>query len=153
MNKEALFSHKTDDWATPKYIYNHFINDLKCVDPCPLYCQEDNTNKLYYDKLFINPPYSKIEKWVDFIKANLFTCRTIFLLIPARTDTTYFHNLMNLAYCHITLYFIKGRLQFGDSKKSAPFPSVLIRFTYYKYAIIHPLINVRFITKEDIANI
>ena len=58
----------------------------------------------------------------------------IHLLIPARTDTTYFHEYI---YPYAKLDFIKGRLTFVDltgvSKKptSAPFPSIMC---IYKHA-------------------
>lgn len=56
-------------------------------------------------------------------------------LIPARTDTKYFHHLMQL-HADIELNFIKGRLKFGESNTSAPFPSVLIKFKYNKVTTI-----------------
>ena len=42
-----------------------------------------------------------------------------------RTDTRYWHD-----YCMKAdeLYFIKGRLKFGDAKNAAPFPSAVIVF-------------------------
>jgi site-specific DNA-methyltransferase (adenine-specific) len=45
------------------------------------------------------------------------------MLIPARTDTTYFHQYI---YNKSEIRFIKGRLKFGDSKNSAPFPSMIV---------------------------
>jgi len=50
---------------------------------------------------------------------------SVVLLIPARTDTTYFHDfIMNRA----EIRFIKGRLKFGGGKDPAPFPSMLAIF-------------------------
>ena len=49
----------------------------------------------------------------------------VVLLIPARTDTRYFHNYI---YHRSEVRFIKGRLKFGDSKNSAPFPSMIVIF-------------------------
>ena len=50
---------------------------------------------------------------------------SVVCLIPSRTDTKYFHN-----YCMRSdlIYFVKGRLKFGDSKNSAPFPSMVVVF-------------------------
>ena len=50
---------------------------------------------------------------------------TVVCLIPARTDTKYWHD-----YCMkaAEIRFIKGRLKFGDQKGSAPFPSVVVIF-------------------------
>jgi site-specific DNA-methyltransferase (adenine-specific) len=48
------------------------------------------------------------------------------MLIPARTDTKYFHEyIYNKAK---EIRFIKGRLKFGDSKNPAPFPSMVVVF-------------------------
>lgn len=106
------------------------------IDPCPLHSKEDNLNKIYDGKkIFINPPYSQISKWVDFIENNLHYAWEIHLLIPARTDTKYFHELIKL---HPIIYFIKGRLHFND-KGTAPFPSIIMKFVgsggYFTYPI------------------
>lgn len=47
----------------------------------------------------------------------------IVMLLPARTDTKWFHNYI---YKKAEIRFIKGRLKFGGSKNSAPFPSMLV---------------------------
>ncbi len=54
----------------------------------------------------------------------------VVLLIPARTDTRYFHDYI---YKKCEIRFIKGRLKFGDSKNSAPFPSMLCIFKGANY--------------------
>ena len=52
---------------------------------------------------------------------------TVVLLIPARTDTAYFHDYI---YRKAEIRFIRGRLKFtdeeGNVKQSAPFPSMLV---------------------------
>ena len=122
-NLKTMFSHNTDHWATPKNIYNYYIKH-GYIDPCPLHSKEDNLNKKYENKkLFINPPYSAIDKWTEFIKNNYKT-NIIVLLIPARTDTKYFHELIKLTP---TIIFLKGRLKFNE-KGTAPFPSILMIF-------------------------
>ena len=77
--------------------------------------------------VFCNPPYGRVIKdWVkkcyeESLKENT----TIIMLIPARTDTTYFHDYI---YNKAEIRFIHGRLKFGDSKNSAPFPSMVVVF-------------------------
>lgn len=45
-------------------------------------------------------------------------------LLPARTDTAWWHD-----YCmRGEVRFLRGRLKFGNSKNSAPFPSALVIF-------------------------
>lgn len=115
----------SDHWSTPKEIYDYYINTLNYLDPCKLY--DDGTDIQRYDfqeNMFINPPYSNISEWVEFAINNSYYNDThVVLLIPSRTDTKYFHRLLNYG---VTLDFIKGRLKFGDHKGSAPFPSVLV---------------------------
>lgn len=72
--------------------------------------------------VFCNPPYSDISNWVD--KGFCSNATSVFL-IPARTDTKYFHNFCAKAK---EIRFIKGRLKFSDSKNAAPFPSCLVVF-------------------------
>jgi site-specific DNA-methyltransferase (adenine-specific) len=47
-------------------------------------------------------------------------------LIPARTDTRWFHEIV-MPYAK-EIRFIKGRLKFGGAKNSAPFPSMIVVF-------------------------
>ena len=49
----------------------------------------------------------------------------VVMLIPARTDTKYFHDYI---LHRSEIRFIKGRLRFGDSKMNAPFPSMVVIF-------------------------
>lgn len=78
------------------------------------------------ERVFCNPPYSEIEKWVQKAFYESRTDNTVVvMLIPARTDTKYFHDyIMHRA----EIRFIRGRLKFGDSKNSAPFPSIVVIF-------------------------
>ena len=50
---------------------------------------------------------------------------TVVCLIPARTDTRYWSEFCMSAN---EIRLVKGRLRFGDSNNSAPFPSVVIIF-------------------------
>jgi site-specific DNA-methyltransferase (adenine-specific) len=45
------------------------------------------------------------------------------MLIPARTDTKYFHEYI---YNKAEIRFLKGRLKFGGHSNSAPFPSMVV---------------------------
>ena len=51
--------------------------------------------------------------------------KTIVLLMPSRTDTQYWHDYVMKAH---EIWFIKGRLKFGTSNNSAPFPSMVVIF-------------------------
>lgn len=80
-------------------------------------------------KVFCNPPYGReIGKWVKkcFEEVRYNGCELAVMLIPARTDTKWFHDyIYEEAY---EIRFIKGRLKFGDCKNAAPFPSMVVVF-------------------------
>ena len=74
--------------------------------------------------MFCNPPYGReIGKWVKKAYEESLKGVTIVLLIPARTDTRYFHDYI-LGKAEIR--FLRGRLKFGGCKNSAPFPSMVV---------------------------
>jgi site-specific DNA-methyltransferase (adenine-specific) len=76
--------------------------------------------------VFCNPPYSRIGEWVEKAYRESRKDNTVVvLLIPSRTDTRYFHNFI---YQRAEIRFVRGRIKFGDSKNSAPFPSMVIIF-------------------------
>ena len=62
--------------------------------------------------------YIYIQKCYELSKHNL-----VVMLLPARTDTRWFHDFI---YNKAEIRFIKGRLKFGNSKNSAPFPSMIV---------------------------
>lgn len=136
-----MFSSQTDQWATPQNLFNELNDEFHfTLDPCA-----DDTNHkcdLYFTKeqdglsqdwaghiVFCNPPYGReIGKWVE--KCYRETKNRPFetvcvMLIPARTDTKWFHDYI---YNIHEIRFIKGRLKFGNSKNSAPFPSMVVVF-------------------------
>jgi phage N-6-adenine-methyltransferase len=131
------FSSKTDNWATPQDFFDTLNKEFDFnLDPCA-----DKTNakcKLYYSsgglekswnnyRVFCNPPYGRvISQWVK--KASEAVGGVVVMLIPARTDTRYFHEYI-YRKPNVEVRFLKGRLKFGGSKNSAPFPSMIVVFT------------------------
>lgn len=49
----------------------------------------------------------------------------VVMLLPARTDTAWFHDYI---YRRAEIRFVRGRLKFGGSRNSAPFPSMVCVF-------------------------
>ena len=77
------------------------------------------------DVVFMNPPYGRgIKHWIKKAYEEHMKGATVVCLIPARTDTTYWHDYIFGKASDIR--FLRGRLKFGDSKNSAPFPSAVI---------------------------
>lgn len=138
MNKNVLWSHKSDEWTTPQYLFDQ-LNDEFDFDLDPCSTKENHKCNMFYTKeqdglkqswggcrVFCNPPYSQIAKWVEKAYHEGQKENTIVvLLIPARTDTRYFHNYI---YGKSEIRFIKGRLKFSNSKNNAPFPSMIVVF-------------------------
>lgn len=136
-NLDIHFSSKTNEWATPQSFFDALNKEFKFnLDPSAtkenakckrFYTVEDDGLKKTWGgcRVFCNPPYGKeLKSWVkkayeESKKKNT----TIVLLIPARTDTSYFHDYI---YGKAEVRFIRGRLKFGDSKNSAPFPSMVV---------------------------
>ena len=77
--------------------------------------------------MFVNPPYGRgVEKWIKkaYEESRKEDTRVV-MLIPARTDTKYWHQYIMKAD---EVYFVKGRLKFGTAENCAPFPSAVIVF-------------------------
>jgi site-specific DNA-methyltransferase (adenine-specific) len=49
----------------------------------------------------------------------------VVMLLPARTDTVYFHRYI---YKKAEIRFVKGRLKFGNALNSALFPNMVVIF-------------------------
>lgn len=140
MLKEVLFSSKSEEWETPLDLFSVLDGEYHfTLDPC---ATEKNAKvKKYFTKqtdglaqnwqgnrVFCNPPYGK--KIGDWVKKCYDESRkpntTVVLLIPARTDTAYFHDYI---LGKSDIYFLRGRLHFGNSKNGAPFPSIICVFS------------------------
>ena len=135
MNIAPMLSSKSNEWATPQELFDELNQEFRfTLDPCATHenakCEkyytvtEDGLSKDWTgETVFCNPPYGRqIGKWV----AKAYNTKTTtVMLIPARTDTSYFHDYI---YGRTEIRFIRGRLKFGDGKKDAPFPSMIVVF-------------------------
>jgi site-specific DNA-methyltransferase (adenine-specific) len=127
MNR-VVFSSASDHWSTPESVYEPLHREFSFTfDPCPLLASTDGSKEKWHGRVFCNPPYSKID---DFMRKGIFhlangDCELLVYLVPARTDTAWFHD-----YClkAAEIRFIRGRLKFGSSKYNAPFPSMIVVF-------------------------
>ncbi len=142
MNK-ALLSSKNLEWRTPRGFFEtlnrefHFVLDAAATAEnakCAKYFtrEVDGLAQSWNvgGAVFCNPPYGReIGKWVKKAHDEAGGGQPIVLLIPARTDTSYFHNYI---YRKAEIRFIRGRLAFedenGEAGSPAPFPSMLVIF-------------------------
>jgi phage N-6-adenine-methyltransferase len=140
------FSSDSDEWSTPQDFFDVLNREFKfTLDPCATKknakCEkfftkkDDGLQKSWGDEVvFVNPPYSQLKAWVaKSAESALYFGATVVMLIPSRTDTRAFHNYIwndqtNRTRPGVEVRFIRGRLKFGGSKNSAPFPSCVVIF-------------------------
>ena len=136
MINKGLMSSNTDEWATPKLFFKELNKEFEfTLDPCSTH--ENHKCDKYFTKeqdglrmswggerVYLNPPYGReISKWVEKAYNENLNGTMVVLLLPARTDTRWFHDFI---YKKHEIRFLKGRLKFNDGKNSAPFPSMIV---------------------------
>ena len=137
-NLKVHFSSSSDGWETPQDFFDKLNNEFDfTLDPCAT--KENAKCKKFYTKkengliqdwreeiVYMNPPYGReISKWIEKAYYEHLMGAVVVCLVPARTDTKYWHKFI---FPYATIRFLKGRLKFGDSKNSAPFPSAVVIF-------------------------
>jgi site-specific DNA-methyltransferase (adenine-specific) len=147
--EDAHFSSKSCLWETPQYLFDELNAEFHFdLDPCAtkenakcsvfFTTEENGLLQDWSGTVFMNPPYGKwgtnltcgcpthnIAKWVKKAYQESRRGITTVCLLPARTDTSWWH-LFVLEASEIR--FVRGRLKFGDSDNSAPFPSAIVVF-------------------------
>lgn len=119
------------EWSTPDSLMDVLRREFAfTLDPCATdenrYTRDDDglTRSWAGETVFLNPPYGiGLEKWVGkAFGAARDDGATVVCLLPARTDTAWFHD-----YCmpH-EVRFLRGRLRFGEAASNAPFASILV---------------------------
>jgi phage N-6-adenine-methyltransferase len=133
------FSSQTDLWETPQDFFNeldrefHFTLDV-CAVPenakcAAFYSPRDNgLAQPWSGVCWMNPPYGRvISLWVAKAYAASQAGTTVVALLPARTETTWWQDYV-LKVGQENIRYWRGRLRFGGSKNSAPFPSAVVVF-------------------------
>lgn len=139
VSKRAMavhYSSQTPEWATPQWLFDRlnaefaFTLDVCATAEnakCPKFFtkEDDGLKQEWSGRCWMNPPYGReIGKWVQKAFQSASDGATVVCLIPARTDTRWFHK-----YCkHGEVRLLAGRLKFNDGADSAPFPSALVIF-------------------------
>jgi len=144
---KALFSSDSTMWETPQELFNELNKEFWFeVDVCAT--QENTKCSMFYSKdqdgltfdwhifktCYCNPPYGKsISDWIQKASEESKKGCTVVCLLPARTDTKYFHRYIWDKHSHrpkpgVEVRFLQGRLKFVGAKSSAPFPSMVVIF-------------------------
>lgn len=142
------FSSARDDWATPQALFDEldaefgFTLDVcatRASAKCDLWFEkeQDALTCDWSGVCWMNPPYGRgIARWVRKARASAVAGSTVVCLLPARTDTAWWHEHIWDADSHeprprVEVRFIPGRIRFNDDpdpRARAPFPSAIVIF-------------------------
>lgn len=133
---DGLFTSKTPEWSTPQDLFDKLNEEFHftlgpCSTPenrkCGRYFTEevDGLTQQWDGVVFMNPPYGReIKYWMKKAYESAQAGAVVVCLVPSRTDTKWWWDYAMKG----EIRFIKGRLKFGGSKNSAPFPSAIVIF-------------------------
>lgn len=139
MTFSVHFSSATDNWATPQELFDEldaqhgpFELDV-CASAANAKCgkfytaEDDGLSQPWVGKCWMNPPYGRrIGDWMKKAYESSLCGATVVCLVPARTDTRWWHDYAVKG----EVRFLRGRVKFGGSKNSAPFPSAVVIFRH-----------------------
>ena len=131
------------DWQTPPELLESLYTVFHRfdLDPCSptadrrrapvkakvyFTADDDGLTVPWFGTVFMNPPYGReLRHWVKKGRDEVDhgNAHTVVALIPARTDTTWWHDYIA---SQADVIFLRGRLSFGQAGQSAPFPSALV---------------------------
>ena len=138
------FSSATDMWSTPQEFFDQLDSEFGfTLDVCSTHenakCDqhftesEDGLSQVWDGVCWMNPPYGRtIGKWMRKAYESSLTGATVVCLVPARTDTAWWHDYAIRG----EVRFLRGRLKFGDATNSAPFPSAVIVFRPRSFQLV-----------------
>lgn len=136
MDRKVYASSETCEWATPQDLFDrldatwHFDLDVCATEEnakCARYYtkEQDGLKQNWGGVCWMNPPYGReIGKWMEKAYTESLKGATVVCLVPARTDTAWWHDYAMRGQ----VTFIRGRIKFGNAKNPAPFPSALVVF-------------------------
>src|SRR5215470_16136369 len=136
-------SSTSENWETPKELLEplYSVFGIFDLDPCSptsdgrttfvkarTYFTEadDGLSLPWFGTVYMNPPYGRsIHHWTAKAKAEVAqgNAELVIGLIPARPDTSYWHRDVAGS---ASVFFLRGRLRFGEANQVAPFPSCLV---------------------------
>jgi phage N-6-adenine-methyltransferase len=138
---KVLFTSNTDEWETPLELFQRLDTEFGfeldvCATSGNAKCarffspDQDGLKQEWRGVCWMNPPYGRsIGEWMAKAYVSSLAGATVVCLVPARTDTGWWHEFAMRG----ELRFLQGRLIFGSSKNSAPFPSAVVVFRPKRY--------------------
>lgn len=136
------FDSVRQDWATPQELFDEVNKEFNFTLDAAASSENTKVKDQYFTAednalvkdwgthtVWLNPPYGNksgsLQDWVK--KAHLASTKgaTVVMLIPARTNTNWFHDIC-LAKGEVR--FVRGRPKFGDAIHGLPQPLCYIIF-------------------------
>lgn len=134
---DTRFKSNTVEWPTPDETFIpldsefHFTMDVAATSEnakCEQYWtkEQDGLSQKWEGVCWMNPPYGKdVPKWLKKAIQETANKVTTVCLIPARTNTAWFHDLC-LNEPSAEVRFVKGRPKFGNASHGLPLPLAII---------------------------
>ena len=143
----VLHSSLDHEWTTPQWLFDALNAEFGfTLDPCSTHenakCahhftkEEDGLWQDWGDSVvFMKPPFGHaIAGWMRKAYESAKAGATVVRLIPARTDTAYWHQYAMKSEIRL----LRGRLRFGDGKRVAPFPSAIVVMLPDRFRLVAP---------------
>jgi len=147
------FMSERQDWGTPRAFLEWIESDRSWTPDLDAAATVRNTKAArffnpnqdglkqdWFGDVWLNPPYGRaIPEWLEkcAVEIKRKEVHSILVLVPARTDTKWFHELI-MPHAYL-VFLIKGRFIFnlrGDNTvegANAPFPSMLVLYRKHKF--------------------
>ena len=131
------------EWYTPAWLLDLVVGVIGPIDtdPCSpgrgkssvqarlhLTASDDGLGHAWPGTVWLNPPYGRtLALWLEKARheVDLGNSRCVVALVPARTDTSWWHS-------HVSgvadILLLRGRISFGDGTTAAPFPSAVLGY-------------------------
>lgn len=140
LNK-GMFTSKRDEWETPPGFFERIDKEFGftldvCATKLNAKChhffsvKEDGLAQPWIGRCWMNPPYGRaISRWMQKAYESRMAAELVVCLIPARTDTRWWHDYVMLSS---EIRLVRGRLRFLENgmpaEHCAPFPSAVVVF-------------------------
>ena len=136
----ALLSSNSYEWGTPQAFFDDLAREFGGFELDPCASAENHKCELYYTwrddglgmpwaprRVFMNPPYGRgIGAWVEKACRESWAGAMAVCLLPARTDTAWWHDWVMRYSADIR--YLRGRIRFEGGAHPAPFPSAIVVF-------------------------
>jgi phage N-6-adenine-methyltransferase len=145
---DTKFDSKREDWETPDSLFvplhEEFGFNLDvCATPANAKCNsyftkdDDGLKQDWEGVCWMNPPFGEQGKWVKKAYEEFQKGCTIVCLLPARTNTNWWHDYVMKG----EIRFIKGRPKFKGAKHGLPQPLAIVIFRHKRRLKMKPSIG------------